>query len=207
VTAGLGRLHQRRPSWAWALAIVPVIGLSNWVVDQADPEARYQGPRGFATALVRTEPRTTAYWVRTTGQQWLAHRRGERSDLARLEDWARTTTPRDAVFITPPWEVSWPIRAERATMISFKIITAGPELVEWKARFEALNGGPFRGVGFQLLKELRESYPQLTAERLRRITAAFPADFVVALAPIPGLDEVHRQGPYIVYRLGARTTE
>jgi hypothetical protein len=204
MVALLARCHQRRPSLAWALVLVPVIGLSRWLVDRADPAHQYEGARGFLQAIAHTEPRTTAYWVRETGRGWLARWRGERTDIERLQDWARTSTPRDAVFITPPWEVNWPIRAERATMISFKILTAGPSLVEWKARFEALHGGPFEGVGFQILKELRLSYPRLTRERLETITGMFPADYLVALAPVPGLEEVRREGPYLVYRLAAR---
>jgi hypothetical protein len=151
--------------------------------------------------MARTEPRLTAYFIRTRFQQWRDRFDGQPDSLARLEAWARTSTDKDAVFITPPWEIDWLINAERATWVSFKILTAGPSLLEWKARLEALHGRPFDGVGFEVLKELRQSYPLLTAERALRLADQWPADYLVALSDVAGLPLVHREGQYRVYRL------
>jgi hypothetical protein len=186
----------------WRLLAVPiVIGLANWLIDRTETTPQYDGARGFVTAMSRTEPRMTAYHVRTHAVAWAGRFRGERDAMSRLEEWARSSTEADAVFITPPWEIDWHINAERATWASFKVITAGPSVLEWKSRLEGVHGEPFEGVGFELLRELRQSYPALTLERVRKMASQGRADYLVALNEVPGLPMVHREGPYRVYRL------
>jgi hypothetical protein len=195
------RWYSARPHPVRFLVIPIAIGLANWLIDRAEPRPAFPGARGFAEVMIRTEPRLTAYYVREQARAWAARARGERSDLARLEDWARESTDPGAVFITPPWELTWPINAERATWVSFKILTAGPSVLEWRARLEALHGRPFEGVGFEILKELRQTYPAMTAEHALRLADRWRADYLVALGEVPGLALVHREGPYRVYRL------
>jgi hypothetical protein len=196
------RWYERRPQVLRFLLIPVVLGLSGWLIDQTRATPRFRGPSGFTEALLTTEPRLTAFWIRSQAEHWSARLAGRQTAFERLEQWARLNTPADAVFITPPWEITWPIASERAAWISFKIIAPGPSLPAWKQRFEALHGRPFTQVGFGILKQLRESYPALTAERARALTRIGPARYLVALTDVAGLALVHREDDYRVYALG-----
>lgn len=193
--------YARRPQLLKLLLIPIGLGVWGWLIDQAEPSSRYRGTRGFAEAMLKTEPRLTAYWIRTQTERWAARLQGKRTAWERVEDWARLNTRADAVFITPPWELDWPIVSERAAWISFKIIAPGPSLLRWKARFEALNGRPFDRPGFGLLKELRLTYPAITATRARALNQIGPAHYLVALQEVAGLKLVHQEENYRVYAL------
>ena len=204
VALAFQRWYERRPRLLRFVVIPVVIGTAGWLIDQAKPSPRYDGVGGFAKAMLKTEPRLTGYWIRTQGEHWLAHFQGKRSAFQRLEDWARLNTPPDAVFITPPWIIEWPIVSERATWISFKVIAPGPSLLEWKRRFEALHGGPYSRVGFGILQELRGTYPLLTAEWARGLTRIGPAHYLIAFQDVPGLTLLHREKGYRLYSLQER---
>jgi hypothetical protein len=195
------RWYERRPQVLRLLLIPIVIGLSGWLIDQTRTTPKFRGASGFTDALLTTEPRLTAFWIRSQAAHWTDRLEGRQTAFERLEQWARLNTPADAVFITPPWETTWPIASERATWISFKILAPGPSLLAWKQRFEALHGKPFTRVGFGILQQLRESYPALTAEWARALLRLGPAQYLVALTDVPGLTLVHREGNYRVYTL------
>ncbi len=206
---GVAALLQRALGAGWrrkalgALAAAVMIGAANWLVDLCEPRPQYGlGVRPAITALGRTEPRLTAYWVREQIRGWRAGS-VDSDDPAPMHRWIGQNTPEDSVVVTPPWDFSLPLRAGRVQFVSFKITPeVGETLLDWKARMEALNRGEFHGAGGAMLDELRENYPALTEPEIRTIQRQFGADYFLTHAPRQlDLDLVHQSGPWRLYRL------
>jgi hypothetical protein len=153
--------------------------------------------------LTHGEPRLTAYWVKEKSQVWRRKLEGnEHDDFGRLEDWIRYNTPANAVFVIPPWQYSFPLRARRIEFITFKS-SANAGLEGWLARWEAVNGGPFHSVGWGMVQEARESYQRLAPAQLLEIRARFRGDYVVTTIDYDGAFRlVHQEGEWRLYQLG-----
>lgn len=207
---GVAALLQRGMTPGWrrkvlgALAAALMIGAANWLVDLCEPRPQYGlGFRPALTALSRTEPRLTAYWLREQIREWRAAGTVRSDDSAPMYRWIGENTPEDSVIVTPPWDFALPLRAGRAQFVSFKITPeVGKTTIDWMARMEALNRGGFRGVGAEMLDELRENYPALTEAEIRAIERDFGADYFLTDATRPlDFDLVHQSGPWRLYRL------
>jgi hypothetical protein len=121
----------------------------------------------------------------------LARVRWEGGGWREAQDWARRSTPRDAVFLTPPREAGFRVFSERTVVGEWKDGTQqyfdDAFVREWGTRMEALRG---------------EAYPSLSDDELLGLAARYGASYVVLPArPIrPGLASVHRGHGYAVYR-------
>jgi hypothetical protein len=135
--------------------------------------------------------------------QPLAH---ERSDLARVEQWARGQTDRDALFVVPPTMDSFRTLARRSIVVNYKSVPFEADgLREWLARMQAVAPAPLpqRGTGFALA--LDSAYYASGAEDWARIASLFAPDFVITDASrmaAPASDEVaFAAGRWVVYRM------
>jgi hypothetical protein len=195
------RLGNRR---LYLLVSIPlVIGIAN-VIFKEVLEPKSHDDRDWSSlvaGLTRTEPRLTAYWLRERGKEWYTFVLGEEaSDQYEMEQWVRAHTPEDSVFITPPWERSFQLKAQRAQFVNFSM-PVSERLFEWKVRFEALNRGPLKTVGRELWLEIKKNYPDLTSDELRRIKERYRVDYVLMPAGSQlGLELVHENGSYKLYR-------
>ena len=132
-------------------------------------------------------------------------------DVAYLDvaDWARQSTPADAVFLVPPDEQGFRLHARRAIVVNFKgVPQLGGELPEWRDRLAAVLDLPSnlrplpRGNFERTLAAIRARYASLPAEHLTQVAARYGARYVVVIdRPLPGRDPVYQRGPYLLYDL------
>ena len=111
--------------------------------------------------------------------------------------WAQRSTPSEAVFLVPPYDDSFRIRAGRAEVVDFKSFAfADQAILEWYARLVAVTGRALRlGDGFDA--ELRRAYDAQPVASLVAVARSYGATYVVV--PIGALTAVDRP----VYRNAA----
>ncbi len=129
----------------------------------------------------------------------LVERRGRAEREARpwyqVQVWARAHTPREALFLTPPYEQGFRVFSERAVVGEWKDGTqqffSAPFAFEWRARMRQL-AAPGRG------------YDGLRTARLAALGRQYGADFVVARVERPlELPRVYANAEWAVYSLAA----
>jgi hypothetical protein len=186
------------------LSVPFIIGSTTYVNDRFEPKHSYNLTlRGFEQAMLKTEPRLTAYWIRERSKEWRDFILGRKmTDLEAAEEWIKEHTPKDSVFITPPWEFSFALKAQRAEFVSFKWIPVNYHILEWKRRMELLNRGNFNSVGWGILRELMKHYPQLTREELRSIKGEYRADyFLTSSKKRLHLETIYENNTFRLYKL------
>jgi len=187
------------------LLLIPiVIGGVNYLNDQCEPNPQYHVTlKSFSKSMLRTEPRLTAYWIRERGKEWHTFLFARKlSDIEKIELWIKENTPKDSVFIIPPWEMSFFLKAQRSQFVSFKYVPANQMILEWKERMETLNRGRIRKVGWGILQELRENYPKLTEKEVIQIKEKKVADYFLTTSDVHlNLELVHENNSYRLYGL------
>jgi hypothetical protein len=123
-----------------------------------------------------------------------------------LYAWIRTSTPKDAVFLTPPMLERFRLLAERAIVVDWKASPILPgELVAWYQRLEAVSGRP----GFRRSDELSSGYAAMDGKRLESLRVAYGVAYVVVSrgregALGPGLTPVYENAQFAVLALDTR---
>jgi uncharacterized protein DUF6798 len=132
----------------------------------------------------------TLLWL--TPQAYATARvRWEAGGWREAQDWARRSTPKDAVFLTPPREAGFRVFSERTVVGEWKDGTQqyfdDAFVREWGDRMQALRG---------------DAYASLPDRALLDLAARYGASYIVLPArPIrPGLVPVYRAKGYAVYR-------
>ena len=98
--------------------------------------------------MLHTEPRLTAYHVRERAREWYAALFSKKiSGLEEMEIYIKSHTPPNSIFITPGTYWSFSLKAERAEFVSLTYVPVNREIILWKERLEALNGGPLKNGG------------------------------------------------------------
>jgi hypothetical protein len=121
----------------------------------------------------------------------MARARWEGGGWREAQDWARRSTPKDAVFLTPPREAGFRVFSERTVVGEWKDGTQqyfdDAFVSEWGDRMQALRG---------------DAYPSLSDEELLALAARYHATYIVLPArPIrPGLVPVYRAKGFAIYR-------
>jgi hypothetical protein len=126
---------------------------------------------------------------------------GQPDEHRALFEWIRTSTPEDAVFVTPMIDEFWPY-ARRAQVASMRHMPFDAKLIEWKERLEAINGfQPFENRGWTIRKELAENSGRLTREQLVRIRDLYGATHYMTETERRDLARyrVHSEDGYGVY--------
>ena len=202
----LQRLARRTGRWAvpvflvTSAVLVAVVGAVNGRLE--GPGDRLAHPPSILARLLRGEPRLSLYWIKEKTLAWRGHlAQADRDDFARMEDWVRDNTPTRAVFIIPPWQYSFPLGARRIEFLTFKSNT-NENMVDWLARWEALNGGPLHQVGWGMVVAGRTSYPRLSTAQLLGIRERFRGDFVITPTDYGTVLPLrHREGIWRLYSL------
>jgi hypothetical protein len=132
----------------------------------------------------------TALWLAPQAYT-TARVRWEAGGWREAQDWARRSTPKDAVFLTPPREAGFRVFSERTVVGEWKDGTQqyfdDAFVREWGDRMQALRG---------------DAYPSLRDEELLAMAARYGASYIVLPArPIrPGLVPAYRAHGYAIYR-------
>ena len=114
------------------------------------------------------------------------------SRLVRLQEWMRTHTTREAVFLTPPYVSGLRVFSERSVVGEWKdgtlLYFSSGFGREWHERMTALG--------------LEQTFDDLRPAELRHLGARYGATYLVFRTdrPLP-FRKVHRQGSWSVYRL------
>jgi hypothetical protein len=199
---GASRFRRSGPFLAVAAGLLLTAGANslNQILESPAPPDRSR--RSLAYQLGHGEPRLSAYWLREKIQIWSRHLEGRDSnELSRMEDWIRAHTPADGVFLIPPWLYTFPLRAGRVEFMTFKSHTFD-RMDEWLARWEALNGAPFRSVGWGMVQETRDTYSRLTADQVAGLHDRFGIHYVLTSANYEEtFPTLHREGVWRLYAL------
>ena len=141
--------------------------------------------------------------VRNFALQWQNRQDKENVEWAEMTEWIRAQTPKDAVFVSPPWMNIFWVDAERAQVGDYKRAPHNYQIIEWKHRLEALNGGPLTARGIHIMDELKRHYPYLSVQELEKIRDLYGASYYLTTVERPEMSGqlVHGNGEYFLYRL------
>lgn len=110
------------------------------------------------------------------------------ADYLAMCDWVRENTPADAVFLVPPQEQVFRIRARRAIVVNFKgIPQLSGEMVEWRRRLQTVLDLPDlrslpRGFG-QTLSAIAHRYHALPTSHLEQVAEQYGARYLLLTRP------------------------
>jgi hypothetical protein len=162
--------------------------------------------RGVAVAAALTISLVGTFAVRgSTDWMYEARHRGGLSSAAEFQEWARTQTPVDSVFLILPSEPnneSFYKNADRALFLmrerANQAVYFQEHNFEFRDRVQAL------GVSdvLRYREELDPAYRRLTEERIRELAARFGVThFVPARAGDFSFPVIYRQGAWTVYQV------
>jgi hypothetical protein len=126
----------------------------------------------------------------------------KKSLLNQAENWIKQHTDRDSIFIAQPYDSSFWLFAERAMVVNFKAAPTNARFLEWYERIKSLNGdNEFKGVGFQVYSELRQNYPELSLNQLRKIKQKYRAEYYLVEKERKDLKEmlIYSNNKYYLY--------
>lgn len=131
-----------------------------------------------------------------------------------IQMWARTHTPKNAIFITPPtawlfYDLEWRVISERTPVTHLGELAEAafsPEYISyWKPRFEAVAPGAlekFRGDFFENNKIVTQAYYGLSANDFKRIAQKYGASYLVVKKSYEyNFHEVFENSGYRVYKI------
>lgn len=128
--------------------------------------------------------------------------------------WAKSSTPKDALFITPPekfwiYDVEWRVLSERSTVATIsELLEAAFDpgyIAYWKIRFDDVAPGAiaqFNRNFFDNLEFTRRAYYRLTTDDLVRLARKYRASYVVVEKPyVHDLPLVYENEAFRVYSM------
>ena len=122
-----------------------------------------------------------------------------------LEEWARSATPRDAVFAVPPSWDGFRSQAQRAIVINYKAFPFLPGLeAEWLKRMVATAPITLPARGYPgMLDSLDYAFLQLSASELREIGQQYGASYFARNQRLdaPDFEVVHTDGAWSIYHM------
>jgi hypothetical protein len=112
-------------------------------------------------------------------------------------DWIRTHTPTDAVFLVPPGEQEFRLRAERAIVVNYKCVPqVSTEVDEWRSRLQAVLRSSdlrwYRGSFTHTLAAMSHQYETLPPAHYELTAADYGARYVLVGHRLPA-DWEHRR--------------
>ena len=103
--------------------------------------------------------------------------------FALTELWARDHSPRDAVFVVPPYDDTFRDHAERAIVVDFK---GHPyedmDKFDWRQRIYDVAGGKPLPLGWDYYNQLVAGYNSLTDNQLLTLGEKYGASYAVVSA-------------------------
>ncbi len=184
--------------------LVPLmIGGSKVVIGLFEPVPHFElKPKAMFGELFRTEPRLSGYRVRERLKEWHSFLfQKETNDFEEMALWIKDNTPEDKIFIVPPWDLEFAIRAQRPQFVDFKIPVSN-KIFEWEERIRILNKGkPVTGLR-EMWNELRENYPRLLSREIIHIKENYGAHFFISFSHwLYDFPIIYENNTYRLYRL------
>lgn len=131
-----------------------------------------------------------------------------------VQIWAKNHTPKNALFITPPYpwlfyDTEWRVISERSTLAHLgelgEAAFAPNYLSYWTPRFEALAPGAlakFKGDIFENKNIIRGVFYNLTAEDIKKVAKKYGATYLVVEKPHAyAFPELYENSVYRVYAI------
>ncbi len=182
-----------------------------WLPERiARPLERLMDIKGWGLAAV------LGLWILAIGSVFVGVEalRAKAGPLARagtpttqVETWARTQTPRDAVFAVPPSWSGFRSRARRAIVVNYKAFPYRDRLnITWFERLTEMApiSLPDR-AGPAIQDSLDAAFLRQPAPALHRLAERYDFDYVVRDRPFTpassSFDQVYSSGEWIVYRI------
>ncbi len=131
----------------------------------------------------------------------------EGTAIAQVERWAKTETPREAVFAVPPSWSGFRSRAQRAIVVNFKAFPYRDSLnAVWFERLTTLAPITLPDQGSPALSDsLDAAFMRQPAPGLRRLAGQYPFDYVARNRPLPpaspAFETAFTAGDWIVYKI------
>jgi Domain of unknown function (DUF6798) len=126
--------------------------------------------------------------------------------LGDIELYIRENTPRDAVFVTPPYDATFRLKAQRAIVVDVKsFVSADQAVLEWYQRISDLAG--VREISLAdsssaMFAELKEAYRALDRGQLMGIAEKYGAQYILTeRGKSLDLPMVYENESYVLYRL------
>jgi len=126
-----------------------------------------------------------------------------RTDWDSLCAWIQQHTPRDAIFITPPYLEGFRLRAERAIVVDFKSTAyLEADVREWRDRLLDLTSHAVYARKQDPYPAMRVGYQSLTSDGVGFIATKYGATFVVAEKPTRfGMPLLYENPSYALYQI------
>lgn len=123
---------------------------------------------------------------------------GINRDEAELYRWMRESSPKDAIFLTPPNVETMRFHGQRAIVVDWKSNPAVPdEVLEWHRRLKDVTGRP----SFAGYRDL-DGYASMDRARLELLRARYHFDYVVVRrgqeSALGGYRSVYSNGRFVV---------
>jgi hypothetical protein len=200
---------------SFILLISPLAAILIWVLLRSIKQTRFN-PAWLIPVVVLFEGLTLFISLRTNLMSPGFHIYGPKSDWRDVQEWAKTNTPVETKFITPPhlfWHYTpdWRVFSERAS------VATAPEMMEipfdpnyangFRTRFEAVAPGAidrFDGNYMKTLEITKEAYYTNSMDDFINAGCQFGAEYLVVEAdhPYPLLPVYENEG-FLVYPLPA----
>lgn len=129
--------------------------------------------------------------------------KGPQKDFNKLDvyEWIRLNTPKDAVFITPPYIEDFRLGADRAIVVDFKAFLFGDQsIIEWGSRIaDVTNNIEFKFRGDRS-EELRRGFVSLNESDFIRISKKYHAQYLFIEKPKRlNFKVLYENDKYIIY--------
>lgn len=97
-----------------------------------------------------------------------------------LEDWIRSNTPQEAIFLTPPDFYSFRLNANRAAIIDWLVMPFEPKgMIEWAERISNVSGIQNNSYSEITESKANEGYKTLDDNRVKYLQQKYRFDYVV----------------------------
>lgn len=137
----------------------------------------------------------------------------QKTDWVAVQLWAKTNTPKDALFVTPPerwwlFEPDWRVFSERSTLVTLSEVLEfafTPEYTDsWKTRFSKVAPGALDQFGVDILeskRQTRDAYESLSDEQLQSLATEYNLSYIVVARPrVLPFPLVYQNDSFSVYR-------
>ena len=102
-----------------------------------------------------------------------------------VAEYARENTPKDSLFLTPPFFGQFRLTAERAIIVDFKAFPfQDTAMVEWQQRLFDCYGKP-ASSGFPAVKEMEKNYEIIDDSKIRDLKAKYGISYAVLYKQTP----------------------
>lgn len=120
-------------------------------------------------------------------------------------DWIEQNTPRDAVFIIPPTQEDFRMKASRAVVVSWTIPKDSEAMVEWDRRMTEVcntDTSQYRSGNTRFERDCSNNFHNLTENQVMNLSKAYNANWILTKNDSYTFTEETTVGEYHIYKIG-----